>query len=1081
MRLLLLFIIAVFSYGVSAYQQPLTPGVWHLIGVNGFHAGIPITGFPAGTLDITIIDTNDTDQNATWDTLADGSPQNQYTFNSGDEIRSTVGLRIVRGSDSLLDKAAINYEKRNKDTSQAMLGMFVASTGEGRRSDLAIYFQEDYKYQEFFAQFDGGLIYRGVFDPKFTIGSPAVLELAKDTTVAGIEEVFDRNLSDNNISLLDRFDMNCEQVNCSGIGGRQKLTPGDSITAYSWDPNGSLWKIYNSQSGSLSGSFDEFERGQAYWIKIETTSTDPVGLILARSDLDEISYADPNSNPHWKLLSFNNSYLRQTPSAIFVPDNATTFPIMIEDSFHANQIILGGTNEANLTIFNLKAYQLGFTGKSGWNIRAYPASNGTTNGAIVISDEDFFVSGGTFKSIGGREIAPGYDGDQTPVNEHIIAFKLGRDLLDMTPKLAKIEVGFVGGNPIAVDLSSVTADADILSAINSAIAGRGTATIIDSDFDDRNDTIVIAATSRVYVRDETFVRLFDYTPVAGFSFSIRGNSEVSIDYKGTTAETVTAINAEKDATGVIAYNLYNNRVLLSSITNRNFDLKELTQASRFRDGYIYDETNQTVLGAVSETYSPIALASVALRENGKPYKLPILTNDLNSIAQFSPDFPIGGALYKLQRTIGGIDNSSSPDVIVSGVTRTNDGNSTIMWRQADLTVPPSDQRVANSRFNLYKLHKDRGYWVYMRNYGAQKPVTAQILKNENLLSYHYSNNFGSPASNETSPTFNQISLDISVKASGFEGLSTAQTDMPENVFLHIDGNSYPMIKQGSAYQYNALLYGHDLPSLSERRFDAQPLGIGLYLTNGLGSSLIDSRLTVDNRKPRAPTYAFDDNVSGMFGRLAIDPLEATKIYIYDGNLSDTGNNANHIYDGTHNAPFVLDMIGQPKVFFGTSMHPYYDLRIIGESANKLQSDTRRLYYAPIYKGSDIVTSPEHNATAIRFTGNGTSWQPVVEYGGTTPTNSGVQVVSLDGNRTIVAYPQGNAELAGNLPHTMTIKIGGTDVARISYTTAHANQLFYLDHNGSGKLGYGIFSSSPTPITYELNVIDSNQTIVDPSL
>ncbi|MDR1912337.1 MAG: hypothetical protein LBQ52_08355 [Helicobacteraceae bacterium] len=1085
--------IAIYLVAANVYQVPLENGAWRLIGINGFVQKSPL-GFESGGDWTTIKDYNDDDGNFTRDRLSDGAINSSINHDQGDEVLSTIGLKILK-NDSGLITAAINYEILNKNANKSMLGMFVASAGEGRKADLEIRFQEDYKGKTFYIKFnDNGLVMQGVFDPKYTQGAPATLEAKKDsaTEVSRILDLIDANLSDNNLSAFDYFSVSCHSLYCVNnsiiTGGRQKLLDG-SLIAYSWNQASQTWAIFNSKS--QNNDFDHFEAGKAYWVRIDAPNNANAGLILAASDLTKEVYSN-KLNSGWNMLSFNDSFLRHTPSAVFAP-SANLVGLQVRDNFAKNIVKINVSSAADAAKeFNRNIYELNQKGENGWKIRAYPAKNASGgDGIVLISDEDFGVTANGLKTVANQELLSGAIEtpifNMTRVDEHILALRANEALFGanaLNQKNAAIQIGFAGDNIMsAIDLSGATNYEAVLRAINSALATnsltKSGAVLIDEDFSDEYKTVLVSANKRLYARDTTFLRLFDYDDaLSGEEFLLRGVSDVFIAYNSDIAS---EINGYTSSTGIIAYKVSPNRILLSSIATRDFELKELGKRSQFTDRYLYEESNQTAKGAIDEVYSHTALSSAAIDENGTPYKAAVLTDDLSFTAQFSADFPIDGALYNLQRAAG---DSSAPDIIVSGVTR---DDKTILWRQADLTVPVDSQRNALSRFNLYKLHKDRGYWVYMRQSGAQSAVTSGAKELNSKITRRYSNIFDSNGSNAIAKTRNNISLDISIDANGFDAITQNPIEMPENVFLHIDGRSAPLLKNGASHNYFAELNDRDLEALSEKPFNAPQTGLGLYLTSGLGASVLDERLTFDNRKPRPIEYAFDTKESGgNRSGLIIDRKEAAKIYIYEGNLSDNGNSAELIYEGAQERLNILSLY---EINYDHHK-PFYDLRIIGEAPNGLQSDSRRLFYAPLYKGTHLlsvnaITDGTHeNVTPIAFDLDGQNYKAWVDNYGA-PTNSGVQLSlsdneynATDSNTTAIVYQSKNLSFPiSGTPISSDLDLDGVTVGRIVYTLSQQGDLFYFYHKERDRLAYGYFND--TNGTINLTPIDSNQTIVDP--
>ncbi|MDR3163217.1 MAG: hypothetical protein LBT81_05115 [Helicobacteraceae bacterium] len=1087
MRTLILLSAAVFLYGGNTYQLPLKPGVWHLIGINGLHHR------SAETFEIgweVLKETNDLDGNFTWEFNADGT-LNYGSLNGGSERRSAIGIRIVPGAE--IGNAQISYQRLSKDSNYSMAGMYVSGGEEGGMAVLHIRFQDNYIGRPFHLSFDNGVVLQGVFDSKYTEANPANLPVKKSTASAAVSriiETVDANLSDNNISMLDYFDVNCEALFCMDqtstiiVGGRQRLENSESITVYSWDAQKSMWRVYNSASSS--GSFENFEAGKAYWVRVETTSDD-AGLILSSGDLKDESYVkDGNVQLYWNMLSFNDSFLRKTPSAVFVTYSTGNDVVKVRDNFAKSAVEIDTNKSAAeaAKLFNMHMYAIDLIGLNSAKIRAYPAKDSTSKeGVLIISDEDFGVhleGNASARSVAGRSLTAGYNEaepyDFSPVDEHILALKINEHFLSYSGgKKTAFQVGFVGGAVKTVDLSAARGLNDAIMALGTINAGgKQDFVMIDIDFNGSYETAVIGSTSRVYARDTTYMKLFDYVGGAGDWFSLIGDSEVRVEYGGSRDDTVSSINDKNASTGIVAYPVGTDSILLSSITARGFDLKELKTRTQFTDRYLFDEDNLLTLGAIDEVFAAESLAAAPVGQTGATKRAVRMTGDLTFAAQFGQDFPVSGPLYALQKAAGG---NSSPELLLSGVTR---NDNTIMWHQADTSIPVDSQRMTNSLFNLYKVHKERGYWVYMQPTDAQNPPSISSWEFVSNVTRHYSNIFDVNGSNGVAPTHNQITLDLTVYANGFNGLASSAFEMPENIFAHIDGAQYALLKNGAAYNYSAYFSDRDMEALRERDVDSPKMRIGINLTNGLGAALIDRKYEFDNRKPSVPQYQFDN--SRMNGGIKIESKGASQLYIYDGNLSDKGNDGYLIYSGAASgAQDGFNIYEQPRLTFGTKEHPYYDLRIIGEGTNKLQSDTKRLLFAPVYKAAHLLSTDSNSST-------GRSGVIAYDHYGQNPTqyqigvhkDSGVQITSSDQNITTITYkPLPINFVDCGAPLTSDIYLSNNKIATILYCPIYNGMVFYAYHKGENRLAYGLFQASGGNVS--LNVIEGNQTIDDPRL
>lgn len=404
----LLFALLALTTALSAqntYQLPLQSGVWHLIGVNGFHHRMPLPQtFESGGAWVQLRETPDADYAFTWDYVDATTKNNHTTPNVGSETYSTLGFRLAPGNDSGVAEVLINFEQVVKDNDQPMLSMFVASQGEGRRADVEIRFQADYKGQGFYIKFDDSLVMEGIFDPRYTSDAPAYVKPRKDasTTVKKIADVFDTNFSDNNLTALELMDLDCETLFCvsEGVaaGGRQKLNDAN-VTAYHWSPASNNWAIYSSRSDESQNDFNEFTAGKAYWVRIDAPATgDEVGAILGKGDITEETYKTGNFvQNRWNILSFDDSNLRHTPSMVFVTEaEFDAAHLIVRDNFNRDLIELNtsGLGKTALAVareLNLAAYADNESGRTGWKIRAYPANNGTDDGVAIICDEDFEI------------------------------------------------------------------------------------------------------------------------------------------------------------------------------------------------------------------------------------------------------------------------------------------------------------------------------------------------------------------------------------------------------------------------------------------------------------------------------------------------------------------------------------------------------------------------------------------------------------------------------------------------------------------------------------------------------------------
>ncbi len=1127
MRLsLMVLFFAALLYAQGSYQLPLKPGVWHLVGVNGFHHNVSAldNSFESGGSWVTIREDTTAGRVSTWDYIDESTKSSGHQPNMGDPVYSTLGIMLDPAVDSGLEETWINYQQRPKDPAKPMLSMMISSQGHGRRADIRIDFQSDYQGETFYIRFfddeGGSLVMEGVFDPRFTRDRPAKLRprVQPDGYVTRIRDIVDMNLSDNNTSALHLINVNDDSLfathGTTEVGGRQRLGLDDRITAYHWSARNQLWSVYASDNSEAANDFNHLEPGKAYWIRLDTPQQgDEAGLLLGHGGIDEKeTYRDGLVQNRWNLLSFEDSYLREVPSAIFIPVGGAGLPeIVVRDNFRRDAMRIEA-NEAPLDAaqaISHWAYSADRNGSHRWQVRAYPAYQDGSDGLLVISDEDFEIEAAGARSASGRDLFPGSSEEvlgqnrtfmQSRIDEYLIAIRPNTALYALDEKAAAVGIAIPGGGAsIKVDLSQASNFNQVREAFESALQGAGDSVIkdvvaLDSTYDGDKDTLLLAASKRLFVRDNTHMRLFEYTPGAGESFRLRApNTPYQlIAYADSTAELVENINQFAGALQIRAYEVNaTGGVLLASSHHRSYELQEFAQRTQFKPVGLGAEINATLKGAIDEVYSPLDLARVAIGEDSTPYQIPVMTDDLSFSAKWAPDFPLTGPLYSLRKAAGA---NSWPEVMVGGVTRHDE---TIFWRQADLTMPVYEWKETSSRFNLFRMHKERGYWVYMRSSGASEDVTKQSLSRQGRVSRNYSNHFEG-GSGSVAATHNHIDLDIEVNAGGLEGMAAAAGEMPETVQVHIEGEVVPLIKSGSSFTYLGELSSHDQPALAARNNPEPPVGMSLYISNGRGA-LLEENFTFNNIQPDVPDYHFDLNITGSYnGGLVVNIHDASKIRIYEGNISDVMSQNKLIWEqtlGANSGEHSLHLLGggvdgSGTITYATPAKPYYDLRLIGEGGNQLHSDVRRVLYAPLYKGTDMISTAlsdpaDTNATPIRFSHTGQSYDWVYD-NNNQPTDGGVQLQlgasehnASDTNTTILIYKseagvsldQGPADFIGLQSET------GDHLATVGYMPAYRHSVFYLYSPEREQLYYGIFpDTNGLSVDYTLKPIETDQRI-----
>lgn len=1144
----------------GTYQIELQKNVWNLIGVNGFHISaknaVPLAGWTQ------IKDTNDSYDNLTWDMVDETTQNTTATPDSGDEVYSTLGIKIERDSNPLLETAIINYDKKTKDRNKSMIAMFVSSQGYGRKGDLQIFFQEDYIGDKFYLTFNNSTTqsYEGVFGSNYTRDNPFSMSKYKvdaNDAITKVIRTLDMNLSDNNLSNLDNIDVNNDTLFNDETGGRQQIGADENLSIYSWD--GSSWNIYRSGNPAELNDFDSFEAGKAYWTKIDTATNSPTGLILGDGDINSTTYTgDIPISSGWNLLSYDESYIRYISSSIFVNNsdyNGSGF--VIRDNYRKSSIIIPAyitSSDYNVSAFINNTAAIGdLNGSFSWKVRAYPGiDKDGNNGIVLISDEPFEVNA-TSTSYGSMSIAKqelgipsqpetiaGVTEDQimyqSRVDEFVVGAKLNSELFEnggLSGKKTsfKFRIPEMLNADLEADLSAETSYSGVLSKVSSKLGSDGQAILIDQTLSGTYDMLVIGSKRKYYLRDSTIVKVYDYNDsVSSTDINLLFSSgSANIVSNGTLQDTVDKINTVSAGTNISAFivNDSKKRIMLMSNSEKLIHIREKGETEQFSRVELYREFNSSVKGGFTDLAYGIELARAKVQEinttmlgsgwnitddkikngntlTGSPYSSVVAKKDLSYTPVWAPDFPIDGPLYKL-KDLGG--SATRVNYLVSGVTRSD---STIYWRQADSTMDADRWKLEEEKFNLFKMHKDRGYWTYIDSLNAEaNPLSIDETSFSRLITRTFNNLFPTSGSNQVSEVENNQIISAEVSVSGFDDkiVYAAPGEQTENVVFNVNGELVPLIKNGATTNYIAELNDYELPSIKEKVYPALKAGLNLIVTDGKGNKK-EKIVVFDNVKPEAPEYYYEDNNTdsgqGYFGGLKFVFDDNVTLQIYDGNLSDyTSNSSQLIKDpeeitipgGFTQVTHHVNPLSDSYITYGTSSKPYYDLRLIVYTINNLWSNMRRVLYAPVYKSTHILEHDENSSSyerdPIAFSSDGQSLSKYTEGG--LWTDSGVELNATDGtfndaNITLsMSYqPVVGAKFDAGIPIEVYFDDNTSAtgyVGRIRYNNLYTGKVFYIYSHDQNQTYWQTFPAADRTAAdpLELIPIDGNQTFYKPEL
>ncbi len=1138
-RFIFLFLAFFSVINAKTYQVEITPNVWQLVGVNGFHKDSSSqVGFISNGSYATLKDTNDTDDNMTYDRNSSNALNTISTPDTGDVTLSTLGIKILNGVYPKLSAVQINYQYKLKDDALSLYTMYVTSAGTRAKPNIKIEYQSDYEGEPFYISTGDGNTYVGTFSSASTYDKPQLLTLNAVKSYTKITEIFDMNLSDNNLSGLDTFDPGGSEMT------KLSAYPDTNLTIFSWSSADQQWNFYRSGSGV--SDFTEMEAGRGYWVKLNTNKNTTPGMILGEGGIQGSSTFQSMTDRRWNLLSFDDSYLVDNSSAIFVDSTAyNTSGISIRRGIFHHDIITVPTSICNSDI-NVSAYInnaiqiMDSNGSSHWNLRAYPATY-PASGILLMSDENIDVNATTatinlYKTVGDSTLTTSFFPSltsETPsttytmlttqqIDEYMLAVKINRDLLLDLPndglRKGKLEVGYIDGNTFSIDISAEATFSDIAAAISTDMlanvpnSGDAGAVAIDTDFDGTEDTVVIASTARFTLKDATFVRTYEFlsngTATMAYVYSDNGfNAFTSV--AGDLASTVANINLKEPLSGVSGYVIdgTNDRFMLVSDSFREFNIIEGEADNQYN--IISYDNNATVFGAVREVFTipqlsagPLFTFSEGNVTNwtidaasltsgavtiGVPKSVSPINDNLNYMAQQVDDFTVDSPAYDL----------ADLDLTVENVYGGQLQGGYIYWQSSDLTMDPSIYNKSEN-FSLHKMNRNRGYWAYLATKAAST-ISIDSISYSGSIDHFMDNNF-TYAKNATGSVSNYFDQTMTVNVDGLDAATSSSVYRAE---LIIDGKKNALVRQGASSLFVSNLNSFESDGIEVREYPALNKTMQIRVYDGFNNRETFDITNFNTTKPGTPTVAHLIHPTSHIDYLTISLSSGSVIKIFDGNISDySGYQENNLLVSSdtltqYSGKYVYNPASNTDVGYGTVGKPYYDLRVIIANSDDLWSDMRRVFWAPVYKGTHILSDDDtpftdYDSSPVAYSVLGDNPYDWVD-GNNDPIDSGVQL-RTDDNDTLVdttltmAYKPKNVTIDTSIPYTAYLSDNNaTDgqLGIITYASEYQGTVFYIYHKENDKLYYGVFPGNGVNDTnatmYPLTEIDTDQTFSKPSL
>ncbi len=649
----------------SATYLPLTTTAndasWVLFGVNGFSNGVPSnavagpTSFSAGLTELE--DTTVTDELATSGLTVGGKDLASLTALASAGLTALkVGVNITGITYQATEPVRTMYIKVN-DTSPNVKFDYKASL-EGLTMEIIL-------------NNSTTTVYNVVISQDSTWNNAAVAT----TDVAAVTGVDDMTTI---TSILDADSTN-NPVNAANW---DKTVHADTTVAsadfYRFDALTQQWKVYRSVNTGTANDFTDFEKGSAYWGRVDvgdaTVNNDNDGatnLVLgtsgntAQSQLPSAYIDDTNASKlstGWNMLALDDikPYVRRAATGLVLTGVATADVLQITDDTGLNSIsvtMATAGDEVDATLINTtieSARLLGTIPKS-FGVKAF---RGSADGTIIlISDKKFTVT--ETGSAGAIAVAtltgaqPYLNGVRTAITDldtanpaQASATSAYGEYLMMANVLAQDTTAdavadgivaadniakFIVGDPLNNDHAAIAISnaGDTLASAKTEFetdASISLATIVDVNFDGAvtGDMLILAGTNPFYLRDAVYTRVFTTDTTAAdntLAFTVKGSADALIEpaLNDAPSAVATEINLDAATTNVYASaNAADNKLIAVTTALSTFDLKDIASGTvDFLQNAT--ETEDIAKGAIKGVYSIDELAKTPLTQYSWSY------------------------------------------------------------------------------------------------------------------------------------------------------------------------------------------------------------------------------------------------------------------------------------------------------------------------------------------------------------------------------------------------------------------------------------------------------------------------------
>jgi len=1077
--LALSFVVSSYLYASDTLQiKVLNNNEWQMIGVNGLHnetnsiestAGNnwnEVSGVSIGTISSTV---NNEDK-ITW-----------YNFDGTNAIETTddnasLGILMIKDrrlpDGSITNVSDIVYIKgsfKPFDPTSPKNSMYIKSS-PGDDPVLKIIYQSDMEGTNIYIKFnnqdnDADYYINIKLDNSYTYDNAFVLEgnrradivlpaTITETPQVDILGVYDENLSDNNRSLFpsDTFKLS------------DSLTPKYSdtnITIFKYENNS--WKLFNSRNiNAEDNDFNSFQIGTGYWVKVQKSKDDPSGFIFATNGISDTTWNSVYTNliDGWNLISYNDEIFRISPAGVFIEfSKIKDSGLLITDAYGANSIELikdACDNEKNASAYiNFKVMQTDQNGITNFKLRAYPAQNydQSKSGIVIISTQRFEVnasSSSDFTTLAGNNLELDDINNQyfPKYGEYILGVKPNSAVFNLDAPIYVTLQGYDNNiiNDSRVDLSNQDLKGfsiQLNSGLSNIKNNYSAVYLIDTDWDDQNETILMATDKKFGIKESSYYKLFKQID-SGSKVYVEGNITgilaPTVTVNSNFSTTVSEINNTYSTSGVKAFATNSSEKILALISDQaDLDLKEDGTKNSFDDLEIgYDDGNSTEKGAILQVYDAVNFSTISVYYNNNDIydtsknigksnsELSSITLDLGHQTFWTKDFITDSGIIQKMAKLSG-------KRVEKIFTAANTNNGT-RWLSLDATKPLLEWFRYNDQ-DLMWTEKERAYWVYLTPYTAAAITHTLNSISGTKVTTHFDNNISSSG---TSATYNYIRKDISISTSGAGDL--------EYTYASIDGKTYPFINNGDTKIIRIDSYDMGLKQ------NPSDISISLHTYDGVGGELhTDNFATVSIVQPSAPQISWDATT----GDLTIANTDFVSWEIHEGNISDINPSDSLKTSVTGTTYRLSDLTLDPDWSKITDTKPYFEMKVVTVGANGFYSDIQAFNYSPVHEETHVLSSSTTNYDELPGT--------YISTDSTLSSDSGVGLKSLTNNVITLAYHPVKKDglylqLGETIPNVMVVKNNSTNLATIKFVDEYIGKKFYLYDGSSKTLLYGTFTT-----------------------